>query len=67
MDIRDLKFEDSSFDIAIDKGEPLSSARIWRMKSLDFTYVGTMDAMMTSKGDVWVTFCHKSSASVNNL
>ncbi|THH18050.1 hypothetical protein EW146_g2868 [Bondarzewia mesenterica] len=33
MDIRDLKFEDASFDVAIDKG--------------------TMDAMMTAKGDVW--------------
>ncbi|KAG6813854.1 hypothetical protein H0H92_006261 [Tricholoma furcatifolium] len=34
MDVRDLKFEDNSFDFAIDKG--------------------TMDAMMTTKGDVWV-------------
>ncbi|KAF4569940.1 hypothetical protein EYR36_009746 [Pleurotus pulmonarius] len=33
MDIRDLKFADNVFDVAIDKG--------------------TMDAMMTSKGDVW--------------
>ncbi|KAH6916050.1 S-adenosyl-L-methionine-dependent methyltransferase [Coprinopsis sp. MPI-PUGE-AT-0042] len=33
MDVRDLKFEDESFDVAIDKG--------------------TMDAMMTQKGDVW--------------
>jgi len=33
MDIRDLRFEDNSFDVAIDKG--------------------TMDAMMTAKGDVW--------------
>ncbi|KAJ3539701.1 hypothetical protein NMY22_g4618 [Coprinellus aureogranulatus] len=33
MDVRDLKFDDASFDIAIDKG--------------------TMDAMMTAKGDVW--------------
>ncbi|KAI0258932.1 S-adenosyl-L-methionine-dependent methyltransferase [Gloeopeniophorella convolvens] len=33
MDIRDLKFEDGSFDVAVDKG--------------------TMDAMMTAKGDVW--------------
>ncbi|TFK26215.1 S-adenosyl-L-methionine-dependent methyltransferase [Coprinopsis marcescibilis] len=33
MDVRDLKFEDRFFDVAIDKG--------------------TMDAMMTSKGDVW--------------
>jgi len=36
MDVRDLKFDDASFDIAIDKG--------------------TMDAMMTAKGDVWVHF-----------
>ncbi|EAU90311.1 hypothetical protein CC1G_08993 [Coprinopsis cinerea okayama7 len=33
MDVRDLKFEDGSFDVAIDKG--------------------TMDSMMTAKGDVW--------------
>ncbi|KAF8074922.1 S-adenosyl-L-methionine-dependent methyltransferase [Lyophyllum atratum] len=33
MDVRDLQFDDNSFDVAIDKG--------------------TMDAMMTSKGDVW--------------
>ncbi|KAH7872935.1 S-adenosyl-L-methionine-dependent methyltransferase [Lentinula edodes] len=33
MDVRDLKFDDSSFDVAIDKG--------------------TMDAMMTAKGDIW--------------
>ncbi|KAJ3745386.1 S-adenosyl-L-methionine-dependent methyltransferase [Lentinula detonsa] len=34
MDVRDLKFDDNSFDVAIDKG--------------------TMDAMMTVKGDIWV-------------
>lgn len=34
MDVRDLKFDDESFDVAIDKG--------------------TMDAMMTAKGDIWV-------------
>ncbi|KAJ3812498.1 S-adenosyl-L-methionine-dependent methyltransferase [Lentinula lateritia] len=33
MDVRDLKFDGSSFDVAIDKG--------------------TMDAMMTAKGDIW--------------
>nr|GAT49627.1 predicted protein [Mycena chlorophos] len=33
MDVRNLKFADASFDVAIDKG--------------------TMDAMMTAKGDVW--------------
>jgi len=33
MDTRDLRFDDMSFDVAIDKG--------------------TMDAMMTTKGDVW--------------
>jgi len=33
MDIRDLKLDNSTFDVAIDKG--------------------TMDAMMTAKGDVW--------------
>ena len=34
MDVRNLKFDAGTFDIAIDKG--------------------TMDAMMTAKGDVWV-------------
>ncbi|KAF9054476.1 S-adenosyl-L-methionine-dependent methyltransferase [Panaeolus papilionaceus] len=33
MDVRELNFDDESFDVAIDKG--------------------TMDAMMTAKGDVW--------------
>ncbi|KAJ3556746.1 hypothetical protein NM688_g1855 [Phlebia brevispora] len=33
MDVRELKFDSASFDVAIDKG--------------------TMDAMMTAKGDVW--------------
>ncbi|THU86245.1 S-adenosyl-L-methionine-dependent methyltransferase [Dendrothele bispora CBS 962.96] len=33
MDVRDLKFEEETFDVAIDKG--------------------TMDAMMTAKGDIW--------------
>ncbi|RDB23661.1 Methyltransferase-like protein 13 [Hypsizygus marmoreus] len=33
MDVRNLQFDDDSFDVAIDKG--------------------TMDAMMTAKGDVW--------------
>ncbi|KAK2463612.1 hypothetical protein APHAL10511_004363 [Amanita phalloides] len=33
MDVRDLKFDNDTFDVAIDKG--------------------TMDAMMTAKGDVW--------------
>ncbi|KAF5355280.1 hypothetical protein D9758_006080 [Tetrapyrgos nigripes] len=33
MDVRDLKFEKGTFDVAIDKG--------------------TMDAMMTAKGDIW--------------
>jgi len=33
MDVRDLAFENETFDVAIDKG--------------------TMDAMMTAKGDVW--------------
>lgn len=36
MDVRDLAFENETFDVAIDKG--------------------TMDAMMTAKGDVWVSW-----------
>lgn len=42
MDVRDLGFEDGSFDVAIDKG--------------------TMDAMMTAKGDVWVGPTRHSAA-----
>ncbi|KAF5383780.1 hypothetical protein D9615_003567 [Tricholomella constricta] len=40
MDVRDLQFDDDSFDVALDKGGFLRN-------------LGTMDAMMTSKGDVW--------------
>jgi len=50
MDVRDLKFDDESFDVAIDKG--------------------TMDAMMTAKGDIWnppqqvVDDCNKEVSEV---
>ncbi len=44
MDVRDLKFDSASFDVAIDKG--------------------TMDAMMTAKGDVWVRWPATSSLNI---
>lgn len=54
MDVRNLSFEDGTFDVAIDKGS----------FALHFEYCnritmrpGTMDAMMTAKGDVWVSLC----------
>lgn len=43
-DVRELPFEDGSFDIALDKG--------------------TMDAMMTSKGDVWVRYIPRTGRSL---
>ncbi|THH30107.1 hypothetical protein EUX98_g4084 [Antrodiella citrinella] len=47
MDVRDLKFEPGSFDVAIDKG--------------------TMDAMMTAKGDVWVSIMHSHNVDATEL
>lgn len=56
MDIRDLKFVDGSFDVAIDKGDSLRLAfpMITRQPEAD-TRAGTMDAMMTAKADVWAS------------
>lgn len=56
MDIRDLKFDDESFDVAIDKG---LNKCCWlcvveqRSNLPSLSLVGTMDAMMTAKGSVW--------------
>jgi hypothetical protein len=50
MDVRHLEFEDHSFDVAIDKGTDTSMS----VHVIYSTHTGTMDAMMTSKGDVWV-------------
>ncbi|KAI0954545.1 hypothetical protein AcW1_006406 [Taiwanofungus camphoratus] len=48
MDIRDLTFDSETFDVAIDKGKlPVY------MVSISSRRTGTMDAMMTAKGDVW--------------
>ncbi len=54
MDIRDLKFADNVFDVAIDKG---MHTECWSTNALETNRrsSGTMDAMMTSKGDVWVS------------
>ena len=62
MDIRELQFPDTSFDIAIDKGElkcVFASGRAadWR--------VATMDAMLTYKGDPWVCTSPELSVRVN--
>lgn len=49
MDIRDLTFDSETFDVAIDKGKlPVY------MVGISSRRTGTMDAMMTAKGDVWV-------------
>ena len=57
MDIRNLEFEDDSFDVAIDKGILSLVGR----RSDSLTCPGTMDAMMTTKGDVWVRLPHHAS------
>ena len=54
MDIRDLTFDEGTFDIVIDKGKPF---RVSNRGPFGLTHdirIGTMDAMMTAKGDVWV-------------
>jgi hypothetical protein len=53
MDVRKLEFADATFDMAIDKGTFDSGRRIGICSDVLLTQ-GTMDAMMTSKGDVWV-------------
>ena len=57
MDIRNLEFEDGSFDVAIDKG----ILSLFGRRSGSLTCPGTMDAMMTTKGDVWVRLPHHAS------
>ena len=51
MDIRDLKFDDQSYDAIIDKGK--SSEEEFNREEYLFYYVGTMDALMCDRGDVW--------------
>ena len=60
MDIRNLEFEANSFDFAIDKGDHMGLV-VGRSDSLIFP--GTMDAMMTTKGDVWVRFSRNARYS----
>lgn len=50
MDVRDLDFENGSFDVAIDKGMDCYRSG-GTSSSRD---AGTMDAMLAVKGDVWV-------------
>ena len=54
MDIRDLKFDDGTFDVAIDQGNHLAFQTVAPLGSHMPIRIGTMDAMMTAKGDVWV-------------
>ena len=54
MDIRVMTFGDNTFDVAIDKGKPFGFLTMGRSGS--HILIGTMDAMMTAKGDVWVGF-----------
>ena len=60
MDIRNLEFEDGSFDVAIDKG----ILNLVGRRSDALTCPGTMDAMMTTKGDVWVRLSHHAGLSI---
>lgn len=50
MDVRTLSFDDATFDVAIDKGK---GALIVHLQDLKGRWTGTMDAMMTTKGDLW--------------
>lgn len=51
MDVRTLQFEDASFDVAIDKGQEEFASLL--LLDFGFPRSGTMDAMMTTKGDIW--------------
>ncbi|KAG8926369.1 hypothetical protein FRC01_008942 [Tulasnella sp. 417] len=53
MDVRELAFENDSFDVAIDKGLIHLQANDADGTNPAFACVGTMDAMMAVKGDVW--------------
>ncbi len=53
MDVRQLKYEPNSFDVAIDKGWGIR-ATLMLLYGINTAFAGTMDAMMTAKGDVWV-------------
>ena len=50
VDVRDLRFADGTFDITVDKSKSVLVSCQEELR----THKGTMDAMTTTKGDVWV-------------
>jgi len=55
MDVRTLAFDDSSFDVAIDKGMARDKLIARKLLAKFRAILGTMDAMLAVKGDVWVS------------
>ena len=49
-DVRELPFDAGTFDVVFDKGEYPNHAYLMYPTLVS----GTMDAMMTAKGDIWV-------------
>ena len=56
MDTRDLTFDDGTFNVTIDQGKRLASQTVAPLGSPMHIRIGTIDAMMTARGDVWVLF-----------
>lgn len=54
-DVRELPFDSGTFDVALDKGRSTLPVPVLPFKH---SPPGTMDAMMTKKGDVWVAMVH---------
>jgi hypothetical protein len=55
MDVRNLAFDHSSFDVAIDKGMAWDKLIVRKLLAKISAIPGTMDAMLAVKGDVWVS------------
>lgn len=55
MDVRNLAFDDSGFDVAIDKGMAWDKLIARKPLVKICAISGTMDAMLAVKGDVWVS------------